>query len=76
MGATFSNGFQGPEIAAPYGTTKLGAENMGPIVTRGVLIDVLSHELRLGADRDLSTNADGDPVLRDDHRSPWRTSSR
>lgn len=68
VGATFYNGFQGPDIAAPHGTTKLGAEHMGPIVTRGVLIDVLSHKLRRGEDRDLSTNADGGPVLRDDYR--------
>ena len=68
VGATFYNGFQGPDIAAPHGTTKLGAEHMGPIVTRGVLLDVLGLKLDQGASGDLSTSADGAPVLRDDYR--------
>jgi kynurenine formamidase len=36
----FYNGFTREEIATPYGLAKLGVENVGPIVTRGVLIDV------------------------------------
>lgn len=38
----FYNGFRGPDIAATHGTIRLGNEHMGPIVTRGVVIDVVS----------------------------------
>ena len=68
VGATFYNGFQGPDIAESYGTNKLGNEHMGPIVTRGVLLDVLGHKLAYGDRSALSTSAEGDPVLRDDYR--------
>lgn len=68
VGATFYNGFQGPDIAESYGTNKLGNEHMGPIVTRGVLLDVLGLKLSRGDSSALSRSADGDPVLRDDYR--------
>lgn len=68
VGATFYNGFQGPDIATPTGTTKLGNENMGPIVTRGVLLDVLGLKLDQGASEALSQNAAGGPVLLDNYR--------
>ncbi|WNV76922.1 cyclase family protein [Geodermatophilus sp. DSM 44513] len=68
VGATFYNGFQGPDIATPTGTSRLGNEHMGPIVTRGVLLDVLGLKLERGASEALSTNAAGGPVLLDDYR--------
>ena len=68
VGATFYNGLQGPDIAESYGTNKLGNEHMGPIVTRGVLLDVLGLKLSRGDSSALSKSADGDPVLRDDYR--------
>jgi kynurenine formamidase len=68
VGATFYNGFRGPEIAEPYGTNKLGSEHMGPIVTRGVLLDVLGLKLARGDRAALSQSKDGQPVLRDDYR--------
>jgi hypothetical protein len=64
----FYNGFRGPEIARGYGTSALGAENMGPIVTRGVLLDVLGLKLARGASADLSTASNGRPLLRGDYR--------
>lgn len=36
----FYNGFKRSEFANAYGHTKLGVENVGPIFTRGVLLDV------------------------------------
>lgn len=36
----FYNGFTWEEIASPDGLTKLGVENVKPIVTRGILIDI------------------------------------
>jgi kynurenine formamidase len=40
----FYNGFDRAEFAQPYGLDKLGVENVGPIFTRGVLIDVARHK--------------------------------
>ena len=68
VGATFYNGFQGPDIATPTGTSRLGNEHMGPIVTRGILLDVLALKLDGGASDALSQSADGDPVLTDTYR--------
>jgi kynurenine formamidase len=44
----FYNGFTREEIATPYGLAKLGVENVRPIVSRGVLIDVARYK---GVDR-------------------------
>ena len=41
LSGAFYNGFRGIDIADTWGTTRLGNETMKPIVTRGVLIDVL-----------------------------------
>jgi kynurenine formamidase len=38
----FYNGFKATDFATPTAVTKIGNEHVGPIVTRGVLIDVLS----------------------------------
>ena len=66
VAATFYNGFRGPDIARSWGTTHLGAETMVPIVTRGVLADVVGHHAARGADTvveaaDLSALADSAP---------------
>jgi kynurenine formamidase len=62
------NGFKGPEIAATWGTTHLGAETMGPIVTRGVVVDVVGWMVAAGrSDRYVLTPA-GRPVLRSRYR--------
>lgn len=44
----YYNGFTGSEIYGAYGLAKLGVENVGPIVTRGVLIDIARYR---GVDR-------------------------
>jgi kynurenine formamidase len=44
----FYNGFRLADIGGPYGLTRLGVENVGPIFTRGVLVDVARHQ---GVDR-------------------------
>lgn len=41
----FYNGFKAPDFATPTGVSKIGIEHVGPIVTRGVLIDVLSYKM-------------------------------
>jgi kynurenine formamidase len=39
----YYNGFTGDEMYSPYGLRKLGIENIKPIVTRGILIDVAGY---------------------------------
>jgi hypothetical protein len=39
----FYNGFRRTQFATPYGLQKLGIENVGPIFTRGLLLDVAAH---------------------------------
>ena len=68
-GDYFYNGFRGPDIARSFGTLKLGAEHMGPIVTRGVLLDVLGVKLARGDRSALGAPAaNGKPVLKDNYR--------
>ncbi|MGP4019123.1 cyclase family protein [Saccharopolyspora sp. 5N708] len=65
----FYNGLRGPDIARGHGTTRLGNENVGPVVTRGVLLDVLGVKLAGGATDDLAEPAsNGRPLLREDYR--------
>lgn len=68
LGAMFYNGFKGPDIAATHGTTKLGNEHMGPIVTRGVVIDVLGLKLAEKATGAYVVTADGHPLLHESYR--------
>lgn len=68
LGDLFYNGFRGPDIAAGHGTTALGNEHMGPIVTRGLVLDVVGLKVAQGAVRDYFTMPSGAPVLRDGYR--------
>ena len=67
-GDFFYNGFRGPDIAESWGTNALGAENMGPIITRGVLLDVLAQKLDAGEDGVIEPAANGAPVLASNYR--------
>ena len=44
VGDDFYNGNKRTELARPEGLTKLGIENVGPLVTRGVLVDVAAFK--------------------------------
>ena len=66
-GDFYYNGFRGPDIARAWGTTALGGENMGPVITRGVLLDVLAQKLDAGEDV-IEPAANGNPVLASDYR--------
>ena len=68
VGDMFYNGFRGSEIARSWGTAKLGNEKTFPIVTRGVLIDVLALKIAQGAEADLFEAGNGKPVLRSNYR--------
>ena len=40
----FYNGFTNEEIKGLYGLVKLGVENVGPFITRGILVDVAAYK--------------------------------
>ena len=65
----FYNGFRGKDIARGHGTTKLGNEHMGPIVTRGILLDVLGVKVATRQTGDLASPAsNGADVLKENYR--------
>jgi kynurenine formamidase len=66
-GGFFYNGFRGPDIAEWWGTNSLGNEHMGPIVTRGVLLDVLGLKLETD-DSVIEPAGNGNPVLASNYR--------
>jgi kynurenine formamidase len=63
VGPVFYGGDRGPEIAETWGTSRLGSEHTGPIVTRGILLDVLGLKLAQGATDVLKTAPNGEPHL-------------
>jgi kynurenine formamidase len=63
VGPVFYGGHRGPEIAETWGTSRLGSEHAGPIVTRGILVDVLGLKLVQGATDVLETAPNGRPHL-------------
>lgn len=64
---TFYNGYRLNEIARTWGTTKLGNETQGAIVTRGVLVDILGYKLS-EAPTDCQELTNGDHMLADGYR--------
>ena len=68
MGEIFYNGFRGPDIATPTGTSALGNETMGPVVARGVIYDVVGLKVAQGKSDEYFIAPNGQPVLRDDYR--------
>lgn len=68
VGEMFYNGFRGPEIAATHGTKKLGNEHMGPIVTRGVVLDIIGLKAAQGMTSAYFAAPDGEPVLKETYR--------
>ena len=68
VGEIFYNGFRGPDIATPTGTTALGNETMGPIATRGVIYDVAGLKVEQGATDSYFFAQNGQPVLNDNYR--------
>ncbi|MGF1599442.1 MAG: cyclase family protein [Acidimicrobiales bacterium] len=62
----YYNGFNAKEFNTPTGVAKLGMEEVGPIVTRGLLLDVLGYKQKQGSG-DVQT-INGKPVLNDTYR--------
>ncbi|HEU5473499.1 MAG TPA: cyclase family protein [Actinophytocola sp.] len=69
VGEVYYNGNRGPDIATPRGLSRLGNENMGPVVTRAVIYDIVGLKLATGARGDLFRSPVNDEwVLRDNYR--------
>jgi hypothetical protein len=65
----FYNGNRGPDFLTAFGTTRLGGEHMGPIATRGVILDILGLKIAQHATEALGAAApNGSPVLRGNYR--------
>ena len=62
------NGFDVREIARSWGTTHLGNETQGPIVTRGVVLDVLGQKVAAGEEAHIEWLPHGRPMLREKYR--------
>jgi len=62
----FYNGHRASEFTRAHAVTKLGIHLVGPVVTRGVLVDVLGYKQACGPD-DVQM-IDGRPVLTDRYR--------
>jgi hypothetical protein len=67
-GGWFYNDNYAADLITPTGTNRLGNETMGPIVTRGVVIDVVGLKVAAGATDDFFIAPGGQPVLRDNYR--------
>lgn len=68
VGEVYYNGFRGPDIATPTGTSALGNETMGPIATRGVIYDVVGLKVEQGQSDAYFMAPNGQPVLIDNYR--------
>jgi len=56
------------DMITPTGTNVLGNETMGPIATRGVIIDIVGLKVAAGQTDDFFIAPNGQPVLRDNYR--------
>ncbi|MEL6891585.1 MAG: cyclase family protein [Actinomycetota bacterium] len=67
-GDVYYNGHTAQDLASPTGLTALGNETMGPIATRGVVLDIVGMKVASGATDDFFIAPNGEPVLRDNYR--------
>ncbi len=56
------------DFITPTGTTALGNETMGPIATRGIILDIVGLKVAAGQTEDFFIAGNGKPVLRDNYR--------
>lgn len=68
VGPMYYNGNTVPDLISPTGLTALGNETMGPIATRGVVLDVVGLKVATGKTDDYFMAPNGQPVLRDNYR--------
>ncbi len=67
-GAWFYNDNYGADMISPTGLKTLGNESMGPVVTRGIIYDIVGLKVAQGHTDDFFIAPNGKPVLRDNYR--------
>lgn len=67
-GQWYYNNNKALDFITPTGTTVLGNETMGPIVTRAVILDIVGMKVAAGMSGDFEVAENGQPVLRDNYR--------
>ncbi len=67
-GAWFYNDNYGNDMISPTGLKTLGNESMGPVVTRGIIYDIVGLKVAQGHTDDFFIAPNGKPVLRDNYR--------
>jgi hypothetical protein len=68
IGGRFYNGLAGADISRSWGTTHCGMESQGPVVTRGVLIDVIGEKVDRGRTDDFVVLPTGRATLVENYR--------
>jgi len=68
VGTMYYNGYRADDIAGPRGLRHLGNHLAGPIVTRGVLLDVIGMKFATGDTDDYFVVNGTKPVLRSNYR--------
>lgn len=67
-GAWFYNDNYAADMISPTGLKTLGNESMGPVVTRGIIYDIVGLKMAQGHTDDFFIAPNGKPVLRDNYR--------
>ncbi len=68
VGQMYYNGNEALDFISPTGTTVLGNETMGPIATRGIILDIIGMKVAAGATDSFFIAPNGRPVLNDNYR--------
>ncbi len=68
VGQMYYNGNIASDFITPTGTTVLGNETMGPIATRGIILDIIGLKVAAGATDTFFIADNGRPVLNDNYR--------
>ena len=68
LGQVYYNGNRALDFITPTGTNALGNETMGPVATRGVVLDIIGLKVAAGATDTFFTAPNGEPVLNDNYR--------
>lgn len=68
IGPMYYNGHLAEDMISPTGLTALGNETMGPIATRGIVLDIVGLKVAAGATDSFFIAPNGKPVLNDDYR--------
>jgi len=67
-GGWFYNDNYASDLISPTGLKHLGNETMGPVVTRGIILDIVGLKMSTDSTDDFFFDSEGHPILRDNYR--------